>query len=92
MLGVVGDGRHVVVAAREPHATVGVAVGDRTALAQVVPDLGGGLGVGLLGVVEVGGPVASGLLQVGHVVPLEAGAIPALERIIRVIDGVGLAM
>jgi hypothetical protein len=65
-LGVVGDGRHVLMTAREPHTAVRVAVGDRAPLAQVVPDHGSLLCVVVVGVVEVGGPVTDGLVHIGH--------------------------
>ena len=63
VLGVVGDRRDVFVAGGQPHATVALGVRHRAAFAQLVPDLGGGLGVVVGGVVEVGRPVAGGLCR-----------------------------
>ncbi len=66
VLGVVGDGRDVVVAGRQPHAAVAIGVGDRAGHAQLVPDRERVGGPGLVGVVEVGGPVGDGRVVTAH--------------------------
>ena len=58
VLGVVRDGGDIGVAGREPRAPEPIGVGNRAAVAQLCPDLGGGRGVGVVGVIEVDGPVA----------------------------------
>jgi len=61
-LGVVGDGRYVFVSARKPDATVGVAVGHRTPVSKVIPDLGSVLGVVIFCVIEGGSPITLWLM------------------------------
>ena len=66
VLGVVGHGRDVLVAQRQPGAAIAVAVGDGAPGSQVVPDrvrVGHPLGVG---VVEVGCPVLDGWALARH--------------------------
>ena len=56
-VGVVRDGRDVLVAGRQPRAVVPLGVGDGARRTQLVPDAEGIGDVGVVGVVEVGRPV-----------------------------------
>ena len=73
MLGVVGHGRDVLLAYRQPGAAVAVAVGDRAATPQVVPYRVGIGHPGGVSMVEVGGPVRDGRVPATH------GAVPISE-------------
>ena len=66
VLGVVGDGGDVLVARRQPHAAVALGVGDRARPAQLVPDRERVGGPGVVGVVEVGGPVGDRRSWLAH--------------------------
>ena len=67
-LGVVGDGGDVVVAGRQPHAPVPVAVGHRARPAELVPDRVRVRRPRVVGVVEVGGPVGDRLVVAHQIV------------------------
>ena len=55
VLGVVRDGRHIVVTHRQPRAAVAVGVGDGALAAQLVPDR-----------VRIGDPLRVGVVEVGR--------------------------
>ena len=57
VLGVVGDGAHVLVARGEIDAHEAVGVGDRARLAQLVPDREGVVDPARIEMIEIGGPV-----------------------------------